>query len=461
MKRYFGLFAICCFCILLSKCNSLKKDSKIDENLKIYNANQLMELMETKGFNELNKLLINPTDLVYLDEKFAKRIIDLEFENGFLEKHEDAENTFIYKTPEHTFEIAGRFYNNYAANKLFEYYKTLPIQVKSDTIFYGLRILEDYFEIFIQYKIEGLESELINDFIEWNELANQNINEKKGNGYLKKKFKKDIKVKLKKFKKTKLNNKKEQINDSKLNAWQIARALNYIETDGFDNDFMDEFEKNLNYPFSNNEFSVYKKDTSKYWFVYESILANDFNIKNFRNDYKLIEAMLYSRIYNFSNSQEIHFVIENGRNAFIQWRSNTTNHSDIVTITKDNLEVKTVDWMIFTPMPEVTFDSKIDEPYEEDINVFNNSSNRNYTISQNKPNPFSDTTSISYQIKENYKTAKIIISDIYGIQLNTIDISNNNLGTVTFDGSDLETGVYNYTLIVDGVVKDSRRFIKK
>jgi len=84
-------------------------------------------------------------------------------------------------------------------------------------------------------------------------------------------------------------------------------------------------------------------------------------------------------------------------------------------------------------------------------------------ISQNAPNPFVSTTSISYEINYAYTTAQIVVMDITGKQLSVIRLTNSDTGinSVDYNGDRLISGIYNYVLIVDGVVKDAKKMIKQ
>jgi hypothetical protein len=78
---------------------------------------------------------------------------------------------------------------------------------------------------------------------------------------------------------------------------------------------------------------------------------------------------------------------------------------------------------------------------------------------QNIPNPFNQTTSISYSLPQKISSAQIIITDKTGRQLKQINISNGGKGKVTVDASTLASGAYNYSLYVNGKFIDSKQMI--
>jgi PKD repeat protein len=79
-------------------------------------------------------------------------------------------------------------------------------------------------------------------------------------------------------------------------------------------------------------------------------------------------------------------------------------------------------------------------------------------LSVNRPNPFSHVTVIDYMYSISAKTAVLRITSPLGIQ-----ISEQKLvaaaGQLTFDGSTLSDGLYYYSLIVDGVIVNSKAMV--
>ena len=71
------------------------------------------------------------------------------------------------------------------------------------------------------------------------------------------------------------------------------------------------------------------------------------------------------------------------------------------------------------------------------------------SLSQNMPNPFSNSTTINYSLPAKFSSAKIIITDKNGNALKQINLSNNK-GSVNVDAATLSSGAYQYSLYVDG-----------
>ena len=70
---------------------------------------------------------------------------------------------------------------------------------------------------------------------------------------------------------------------------------------------------------------------------------------------------------------------------------------------------------------------------------------------QNYPNPFNPTTNIIYEVA-NSGNVEITVYDLIGRKIKTLvnEIKNSGTYEVSFDGSNLTSGVYFYRLQVDG-----------
>jgi hypothetical protein len=88
-----------------------------------------------------------------------------------------------------------------------------------------------------------------------------------------------------------------------------------------------------------------------------------------------------------------------------------------------------------------------------------------YILSQNYPNPFNPATNIKYKITKSVKSetsnVKLIIFDIIGKEVEKLINEKQSPGTyeVNFDGSNFSSGIYFYSLFVDGVRLDTKKMI--
>lgn len=81
------------------------------------------------------------------------------------------------------------------------------------------------------------------------------------------------------------------------------------------------------------------------------------------------------------------------------------------------------------------------------------------SIQQNIPNPFSHTTTINYSLPQKYSSAKIIVTDKSGKVLKQITLSPKGNGSVNLNASTLAAGAYQYSLIVDGKVINTKQML--
>ena len=78
---------------------------------------------------------------------------------------------------------------------------------------------------------------------------------------------------------------------------------------------------------------------------------------------------------------------------------------------------------------------------------------------QNTPNPFSENTTISYQIAEDVKDASLYIYDMNGKQIKRFSINERGILSTTINGSDLDAGMYLYSLIADDQIINTKRMV--
>ncbi len=87
------------------------------------------------------------------------------------------------------------------------------------------------------------------------------------------------------------------------------------------------------------------------------------------------------------------------------------------------------------------------------------------SLSQNSPNPFSNTTTINYSLPQQFSSAKIIVTDKMGNTLKQINLPagrqglSGNKGSVNVDAATLSSGAYQYSLYVDGRLIGSKQMM--
>jgi len=81
-------------------------------------------------------------------------------------------------------------------------------------------------------------------------------------------------------------------------------------------------------------------------------------------------------------------------------------------------------------------------------------------LGQNTPNPFNEFTVIEYKIPTNAQNARIEFFNMEGKALKSYTIDNLGEGQIDVNSTDLPNGVYNYRLVVDNMVVDSKKMMK-
>jgi hypothetical protein len=96
-----------------------------------------------------------------------------------------------------------------------------------------------------------------------------------------------------------------------------------------------------------------------------------------------------------------------------------------------------------------------------DISIDQKTLSNGIFLSQNFPNPFSNSTTISYSIPQSRNgrtSARIIITDKNGNAIKQISLSGSK-GSVNVDASTLSSGAYQYSLYVDGRLIDTKQMV--
>jgi hypothetical protein len=80
-------------------------------------------------------------------------------------------------------------------------------------------------------------------------------------------------------------------------------------------------------------------------------------------------------------------------------------------------------------------------------------------LEQNVPNPFNEQTSIKYYIPDNINYAQIIFTDMHGRIIKTVDINQTGHGQLKVYAANLSQGIYQYSILVDGKVIETKKMV--
>lgn len=99
---------------------------------------------------------------------------------------------------------------------------------------------------------------------------------------------------------------------------------------------------------------------------------------------------------------------------------------------------------------------------ETNVNFTSDGSQSSHCVlNANAPNPFEDHTLITYSIPAEAKFAQIIFYNTLGQAIKIVDISHKGEGRLNVFGDDLKSGLYTYSLIIDGKLCETRKMIKE
>ena len=80
-------------------------------------------------------------------------------------------------------------------------------------------------------------------------------------------------------------------------------------------------------------------------------------------------------------------------------------------------------------------------------------------LAQNIPNPFNNNSSISYYIPAGLHNAQLIITNVAGDVLKTYTITQSGFGKQIISGNELASGIYQYSLLVDRKLIDTKKMV--
>lgn len=80
-------------------------------------------------------------------------------------------------------------------------------------------------------------------------------------------------------------------------------------------------------------------------------------------------------------------------------------------------------------------------------------------LEQNAPNPFRSQTEIGFFVPQEFQSATLYVFDLAGRMIKSYPVTEAGAGSVTISAGELSSGMYIYTLAVNGAEVDSKRMI--
>jgi len=107
------------------------------------------------------------------------------------------------------------------------------------------------------------------------------------------------------------------------------------------------------------------------------------------------------------------------------------------------------------------------EPTDEEVQVklraimdVQLSDKNSIILNQNVPNPFAESTIITYSVPASVQRAQIHFYDMKGTLINSVDISERGEGQLNVYANDLSSGIYTYSLVADGKIISTKKMMK-
>jgi hypothetical protein len=290
---------------------------------KIWLLDDLLRIGYSKGISELESLRIDPIELLCLDSTLAKKIVDIEFKSSFIAKDSYSVRIYLCHGPYYTETLAKRFNDRYAAEKLFNYYKTLPKFIKSDTIYGVYNHLDDFLSILLFYNPKGLKEKLKTDFYEWEKLAQK----------APQKIYPDKQMKPMSFMESMKPRKSDLYPDCNLLVFQLAHALKELNVAGFDDHLIAKLKQKQTYPYVNRYYfpSSQEREPLNFHGTVRKVRLNKLylNILAFLKDSWALQRSIFQGfeytgdvnivqiIYTKNNQAYIHSSFSNGAEGYL------------------------------------------------------------------------------------------------------------------------------------------------
>jgi len=107
----------------------------------------------------------------------------------------------------------------------------------------------------------------------------------------------------------------------------------------------------------------------------------------------------------------------------------------------------------------LSYDDKKNDRGKESLKQEKMSPKVGANLLQNIPNPFSSITEVRYTLPQAYKKGVLVVSDLQGKEIKSFKLKSGNNQTLEISSNNLENGLYLYSMIVDGKILETKRFV--
>ena len=171
-----------------------------------------------------------------------------------------------------------------------------------------------------------------------------------------------------------------------------------------------------------------------------------------------LQKVAPSMVNNFTKEGEQYLAINNGEMTYMLINAVKDLNTQV---SENNIEIENLNSKIelLEEQLEKVNTAIFGEGSNDGAAIINVGATSNSMLGQNVPNPFDNSTLIPFRIPKNCSDASIMITDaVYGKVISVIPISCDETH-VSVDAGTLASGVYSYTLIVNGVVIETKEMV--
>ncbi|WP_196894103.1 hypothetical protein [Aureivirga marina] len=195
--------------------------------------------------------------------------------------------------------------------------------------------------------------------------------------------------------------------------------------------------------------------------------GNSVNLENFANtDEQYLELSGTQLAISNGNTVDLASLLTSVNENISNLQTTVSNlESEVEVLTNSNIElsatVETLEEQLIIANEKITALEECACLDESDLNIPSETRIQMPMLYQNTPNPYESETQIKFYIPKNIGKAYLRIKDNSGKNIQKIELHGRGESHIVYDKGFLASGVYFYSLYVDGVKADTKRMIVK